>query len=389
MTRVIMAGGGIAGLACALAAAQAGYKAVVLEQTEVFEEVGAGIQMGPNGRRALEALGVWEHVAPQVVYPEGIRIRRASDGAELGFLPAGEAFKQRFGSTYQLVHRADLLQGLLEAARQAGAVELRTGFKVARFDATGEAVSVTGETGETIAGDGLAGTDGIRSAIRAQLLADGPPVFAGHMLYRALMDISQVPPGVDTANVNLWLHKGGHVVHYPVSGGRKFNIVASINESWDGKSLNKPSRGERLNAIFAHVAGPLRSVLEMPGKWLRWVGADRKPVNRWGQGRVTLAGDAAHPTLPYLASGAVMALEDAVILGQCLQAVAAENIQAALRAYERTRQPRTARIVKNSHRLAGIYHASQPLAFFRDRFIRFHTGQGGLERMAWLYSWQP
>ncbi len=387
MARIVIAGGGIAGIACALAAARAGHEAVVLEQAGAFEEVGAGIQMGPNGRRALEALGAWDAVAASVVYPEGIRIRRARDGAGLGRLPARGAFEARFGSTYQLIHRADLLAGLIEAAQAQGGITLRTGFQVREYKTCHDSVMVESVTAENLSGDLLIGADGIRSTVRARLLADGPPVFAGHILYRALVDITSVPDMVDKANVNLWLHKGGHVVHYPVSGGRKFNIVAAVNESWDGKRLNEPSRADILRKVFADVAAPLRALLDIPDTWLRWIGADRKPAARWGAGPVTLAGDAAHPTLPYLASGAVMALEDAVVLGRELAQNA--DMEKALRTYETARQPRTARIVKSSHRLAAVYHAGNPLAFFRDRMIRLTFGAHGLERMAWLYSWRP
>ncbi len=387
MARIVIAGGGVAGIACALAAARAGHEAVVLEQAGAFEEVGAGIQMGPNGRRALEALGAWDALAASVVYPEGIRIRRARDGATLGHLPARGAFETRFGSTYQLVHRSDLLSGLMEVARAQGGITLRTGFRVAGHEAGDGRVMVKSASGESLGGDLLIGADGIRSTVRARLLADGPPVFAGHVLYRALVDIASVPDMVDTGNVNLWLHKGGHVVHYPVSGGRKFNIVVAVNESWDGKRLNEPSRGDILRKVFANVAAPLQAVLDIPDTWLRWIGADRKPAARWGRGPVTLAGDAAHPTLPYLASGAVMALEDAVVLGREMAQEA--DMEKALRSYEAARQPRTARIVESSHRLAAVYHAGNPLAFFRDRVIRLFSGARGLERMAWLYSWRP
>jgi len=389
MTKVLIAGGGIAGLAAALAVARAGGAAIVLEQAEAFEEVGAGIQLGPNGRRALEALGAWELVKDQTVRPRGIRIMRAADGARLGSVPTDETFTARFGGTYQLVHRADLLGGLVAAAGGHDRIELRTGSRVDGFAPRDGRVRVHLDNGETLEGDVLIGADGIRSTVRAGLLADGPPAPAGHTLYRALVDMAQVPAGVDTGHVHLWLHAGGHVVHYPVSGGRKFNIVASVNEPWNGEPPSAPSRGERLARVFAGVAGPLRAVLELPEEWLRWVGGDRKPVQNWGKGAVSLIGDAAHPTLPYLASGAVMALEDAVVLGQCLRTAAAKNVQAALRAYERTRQPRTARIVNSSHKLAGIYHAGQPLAFLRDGFIRFSSGNRALERMAWLYSWRP
>ncbi len=388
MARFVIAGGGIAGIAAALALADKNHEITVLEQAPAFEEVGAGIQIGPNGRRALEALGVWEVLEPSVVFPHSIRIRRARDGATLGELPLGTTFANRFGTTYQVVHRANLLAALLKRAENDPRITLHTDSRVSFFRIDGDGMTVLLEGGGEHRGDVLIGADGIRSRIRAQLLDDGPPVFAGHVLYRALVDIDRVPPEVDTGSVNLWLHEGGHVVHYPVSGGRKFNIVAAVNENWHSEGWSEPSDGAILGMRFAGVAEELRSVLSLPDEWLRWAGADREPVARWGEGPVTLIGDAAHPTLPYLASGAMMALEDAVVLGQQVERHPSD-LPAALRACEKARQPRTARIVRSSHRLAGVYHAGPPLSFFRDAFIRMTSGRRGLERMAWLYDWRP
>ncbi len=388
MAGFVIAGGGIAGIAAALALAGRDHEVTVLEQAPAFEEVGAGIQIGPNGRRALEALGVWDALEPSVVFPHAIRIRRARDGATLGELPLGTTFANRFGTTYQVVHRADLLAALTEVAGADPRISLRTGSRVSCYRADEGGMTALLESGGEHSADVLIGADGIRSRIRAQLLDDGPPVFAGHVLYRALVDIDAVPAGTDTASVNLWLHEGGHVVHYPVSGGRKFNIVAAVNENWHSEGWSEPSDGAILGMRFAAVAEELREVLALPGEWLRWAGADREPVAHWGEGPVTLIGDAAHPTLPYLASGAVMALEDAVVLGRQVERHSAD-LPAALRAYEKARQPRTARIVRSSHRLAGVYHAGPPLSLFRDAFIRMTSGRRGLERMAWLYDWRP
>ncbi len=388
MADFVIAGGGIAGIAAALALAARNHEITVLEQAPAFEEVGAGIQIGPNGRRALEALDVWDALEPAVVFPQSIRVRRARDGAVLGELPLGTTFANRFGTTYQVVHRADLLAALVEVAESSPRINLRTGSRVSCYRANDGGMTALLEDGGEQDADVLIGADGIRSRIRAQLLDDGPPVFAGHVLYRALVDIEAVPSDVDTTSVNLWLHEGGHVVHYPVSGGRKFNIVAAVNENWHSEGWSEPSDGAILGMRFAAVAEELSEVLALPGEWLRWAGADREPVGQWGRGPVTLIGDAAHPTLPYLASGAVMALEDAVVLGQEVERSPA-NLPAALQAYEKARQPRTARIVRSSHRLAGIYHAGAPLSFFRDVFIRMTSGRRGLERMAWLYDWRP
>ena len=405
MAHFIVAGGGIAGLAAALACAHQGHKVTVLEQAPIIEEIGAGIQIGPNGRRALEGLGVWDLLRPRVVFPRAIRILRAKGGA-LAELPLSEPFQRMFDGTYQVVHRADLLDALFVEATQRPLIRIHTGRRVTGFTQDDRGVRVNieqeeadaegAEKHQTLTGDFLIGADGIRSRVREGLLHDGPPQFAGHVLYRALVDIDAVPEGVDLSSVHLWLHEGGHVVHYPVAAGEKFNIVAAVNESWESEGWSEPSDGAILRRVFKDVAPALEKVLSLPGQWLRWAGADREPVNTWGKGRVTLIGDAAHPTLPYLASGAVMALEDAVILGRKLAAIRSgereardEEIISALRAYEATRQPRTARIVKRSHALGRIYHAGPPLSLARDLFIRARSGTAGLRAMRWLYGWRP
>ena len=388
MGRMIIAGGGIAGLATGLAAARAGLEALIVEQAEGFLEVGAGIQLGPSGRRALEALGAWEAVSDSIFKPKAIRIRKAATGEDIGVIPLGAAFEKRFGASYQTIHRSDLLAGLLKTAREKEKITLRTGWRASVYTFTSEGVLLRARDGREEAAEALIGADGIRSVVRAQLLLDGPPVFAGHVLYRALMDTAEMPGTVDRENVNLWLHPGGHVVHYPVSAGRRFNIVASVNEERTGEGWSMPSRGEILARVFANAAAPLRAVLETPGTWLRWIGADRAPVDTWGEGPVSLTGDAAHPTLPYLASGAVMALEDAATLAGMLENAGNGDIARPLRAYEQARKGRTARIVRTSHRLAGVYHARPPVSFLRDQFIRFNSGRRGLERMAWLYDWR-
>ena len=388
MASLIVAGGGIAGLAAAIGAARAGHEVLVLEQAPAFTELGAGIQIGPNGRRALEELGAWEWLRHHVFFPRAIRIRRARSGGELGRVPLGEAFRRRFRGTYQVVHRADLLAALLAVAEEEPAITLKTASRVVAWQRRADAMSVRLEDGGQATARGLIGADGIHSRVRAQLLGDVRPRFSGHVLYRALVPMEEVPTVVDVRNVNLWLNPHGHVVHYPVKGGAALNIVAAVNECWNaGDTWGEPTQAEAVHRIFARACDELRAVLALPRQWMRWGGADRPPVTTWGTGALTLIGDAAHPTLPYLASGAVMALEDAVVLMRHL--AQHKDLAAAFRAYERERQPRTARIVNSSWRLARIYHATGLMAAGRDAFIRLTSGVASLERMAWLYDWRP
>ncbi len=388
MASLIVAGGGIAGLAAAKAAALAGHEVMVLEQARNFTELGAGIQIGPNGRRALEELDAWDWLRLHVFHPQAIRIRHGGSGRDIGRVPLGEGFRRRFRGTYQVVHRADLLAALLATVEEEPAVSLKTSARVTGFREQDGRVTVLLEDGTELRGDALIGADGIRSRVRAQLLGDRPPRLSGHVLYRALVEREEVPAGVDMENVNLWLNARGHVVHYPVKGGTMFNIVASVNEPWgDNDTWGEPSDAAVVKQVFANAADEVRAVLNTPRSWMRWGGADREPVSTWGRGLVTLIGDAAHPTLPYLASGAVMALEDAVVLMRHL--AQEKDLARAFRSYERERQPRTARIVNSSYKLSRIYHATGLMAAGRDVFIRLTSGPASFDRMAWLYDWRP
>ncbi len=388
MASLIVAGGGIAGLAAAIGAARAGHEVLVLEQAPRFSELGAGIQIGPNGRRALEELRVWPWLRHHVVHPKAIRIRRAATGVELGRMPLDASFRKRFGGTYQVVHRADLLAALLAAAEEEPAITLKTTSRVTGYEDIPGGITALLQDGSGVSARGLIGADGIFSRVRAQLLGDHPPRFSGHVLYRALIPRAEVPLMVDTGNVNLWLAVHGHVVHYPVKGGACLNIVASINERWQsGMNWGENTDAASMKRVFAKACDELQSLLRAPRRWMRWAGADRAPVNTWGAGPLTLIGDAAHPTLPYLASGAVMALEDAVVLMRHL--AQESSLAKAFRHYERERQPRTRRIVESSWKLARIYHAAGLMAAGRDAFIRLTSGPRSFERMAWLYDWRP
>ncbi len=389
MAELLIAGGGIAGLAAAIGAARAGHQVCVLERQAVFSELGAGIQIGPNGRRALEELGAWQWLQHHVVHPRAIRIRRAASGTVLSELPLDEPFRRRFRTTYQVVHRADLLAALLAAAEQESAITLHTDRMVMDWHQQQGRVVVSLQDGEERGADALIGADGIFSRVRARLLGEQPPRPNGHVLYRALVPRDEVPSTVDMQTVQLWLHPGGHVVHYPVKGGQAFNIIAAINQKMPSidEAWGRKTDASALHRVFSNVCDELHTVLEVPRQWMCWAGVDRPPAPRWSRGNVTLIGDAAHPMLPYLASGAVMALEDAVVLMRHL-AMHAEPAQ-AFAAYERERRPRTTRVVRAARRMGHIYHAPAPLALARDAVLRASTPARDLQRMAWLYDWRP
>lgn len=382
---IAIAGGGIGGLAAAIALARAGRRAVVFEQAEGFAEVGAGVQVGPNGARALQALGAWEALRNRTVEPRRIVVRDGSSGATLNEIGLGTAFAERYGAPYCVAHRGDVLAALLATARSLPRIELKTGVAVTGFDARDGGVTVHLE-GKAFGAEALVGADGLHSAVRGRLLGASPPEPAGHVLYRALVPIDAVPGGTETDCVALWLYPGGHTVHYPVSGGAYMNIVVAGETRSEPGGWGAPAAPAEVLTSVAEAVPALTALLQTPQDWRQWPAADRAPANRWGDGPVTLLGDAAHPVLPYLAQGAVMALEDAVVIGHCM--ATEPTIAQAFRAYESQRAPRVARLARASRRQGRVYHLGGPLRLARDAVMSAMPPGLFLAQLDWLYSWQ-
>ena len=384
---ILIAGGGIAGLASALALARESLPAKLFEQAPAFEEVGAGLQMSPNAVRALQRLGAWEAVAPACVIPDEIHVRDGLTGAILQRVRLGKTFEQQFGAPYRVAHRADLLGGLLATARQSPLIALATSSRIVSAANRNDGVSVALAAGTEQTGAALIAADGIRSTIRAALIGDGDPVDRAHVIYRALIPLDKVPSSIVPDAVTLWLYPGGHVVHYPVSNWRQFNVMAAVDGTLSNTSWSEPGSVTDLKQRFSEAAEPLYELLDAPRAWLKWAAADRNPITRWSDGAIALIGDAAHATLPYLAQGAAMSLEDACVLGSCLKA--ARDIPAALTNYANLRSARTARIQRESLKLGRLYHATGTTRQFRNAGLRLMPQSRFLGRLAWIYRWLP
>ena len=382
----LVAGGGIAGLAAALGLSCAGQSVRLFEQAESFEEVGAGLQMSPNGVRALMALGAWENVAPHCVIPTEIHVRDGISGGLLQRIRLGKPFEQRFGAPYRVCHRADLLQGLLASVLTKPEIELNTGHRVESANLAGSQATLHFAAAPPVPGRAIIAADGIGSALRQQVCGPVEPVFRGHAIFRALIPLKSVPPEIEADCVTLWLCPGGHVVHYPVSNWRNFNILAAADAEIVSSGWGEPKSDRDLLQYFPDIVEDLASLLQQPVSWLSWQAADLPELPAWSKDNLLLAGDAAHATLPYLAQGAVMALEDAVTLSGLLMA----GFDAGtFGRFEQQRKSRTAEVQERSRKLGKIYHAQGVIAAARNAALRLAGARLTARQTSWLYEWSP
>lgn len=376
----VIAGGGIGGLACAVALRRAGLDVTVLEQAPAFEEVGAGLQLTPNATRILRDFGLLPALEAVAVAPEALEVRDGQSGRLIASAPYAPA-TERYGAPFLVAHRADLLRVLAD-----GAAALGTRFEL---DAAVEGVEVSEDMAVALAtrdgepllvkGDILVGADGVRSVVRAQLGGSATPVFAGRLAYRAICPSKPAPHPV----VRLYLGADAHLVTYPVRGGVTTNIVAVVKMDSPVARWSEPGEASTVHAAFAGWCREVRDLLAAAEAYRCWGLYDLDPLPRWGMGRATLLGDAAHAMLPFLAQGAAQAIEDAAILARTL--AGADAAEPALRAYETARRPRTARIQKEARTSGGIYHLAGPARLARDAVISL-TGSHLLDRYSWLYE---
>ena len=382
---ILIAGGGIAGIASALGLRRSGRESRVFEKAGAFETVGAGLQIGPNAVKALKYLGVWDEVASAAFAPPAILIRDGHSGRVLQEIALGLEFEKRFGEPYRVIHRADLLAGLVSRAKADPQIELVTGAGVKAFADKGGFVEIETAIGSQ-RGEALLGADGIRSLVRSAIGRDGKLQRHEQILFRALTPLDNFPPD-PLAAITLWLCRRGHVVHYPVRGGRALNVVAAVTGRWDSEAWSAPADRQELLAHFGRLHAELFHILAISAPWQKWAAADLIPPQSWSRNRATLVGDAAHAALPYLAQGAAMALEDGVALARCAQR--ADSIAEAFTAYEALRQQRTRRIAEASLRLSRVYHAGGLLRTARNAVLRLTKPEGFLDRMAWIYGFDP
>ena len=387
MARLIIAGGGIAGLAAAISAASNGYTVVVLERQPDFRELGAGIQLAPNAFRALEHLGVADQVRARSVFIDELRLMDAVSGDQIARMNLGDDFRERFGQPYAVVHRGDLYEPLLRACREHPAITLRGDCRVTGYQLEPEGVSVRLASGERIFAAGLVGADGLRSQVRGQLLGDGPPRLSGHTIYRSVVPMANVDVQLRSNSATLWAGPGYHMVHYPIAHAASLNLAITIDDGAQQEVIGRPVTSEQVLARFPTAHPGILELLRLAPEWHSWVLCDRDPVPSWTDGPVVLLGDAAHPMLQYAAQGAAMALEDAVGLDAVLSQ--SSDLVEIFAAFTTLRSSRVARIQLLSRQIGDeIYHPTGAVAHERDRWFGELTDRDQLDQVSWLYGYE-
>ena len=391
---VIIAGGGIGGLTAALALARCGFRVTVLEQAQRLEETGAGIQLSPNATRTLIALGLDDALRPLAVAPSALHVMNAVTGREIVRIPLGKVAEDRYGAPFWLLHRGDLLGTLAGAASRQLGITIKFDRQVQDFvihsnGITVSALSATGMADER--GFAVLAADGLWSSLRGQLGDSTPPRFTGRAAWRGSVTARDVRAEFREPAVHLWIAPDAHLVHYPVKAGHLINIVVITADR--GSLAPDRSKPARRADLLSHLNDndwvmPARTLIRLPQAWQKWPLYDRRPLKQWSRGPVGLLGDAAHPMLPYLAQGAAMAIEDAVVLADCF-ARQPDDPARALQAYCSARRGRTGKLQLLSARNGARYHFGRPRAWLRDAAMRTMGGTALLKHYDWIYRWRP
>ncbi|MCB8822668.1 FAD-dependent oxidoreductase [Microvirga rosea] len=380
-------GAGIGGLTTALTLARLGHEVTLVERRTGFTEVGAGLQLSPNASRILLELGLGAALRRVVTEPERVRIRTLRTGREIGRIALGDFMRGRFDAPYWVVHRADLQTVLLDAVRSLPNIRIVMGRTVEGVVDGPDDASLTmtsSQSRDTLTADAVIGADGVWSKLRHSLGDTAAPTFRNAIAWRTTIERHLAPAELAGNETGLWLGPKGHVVHYPVAGGRLINIVAIEKSDTPVEGWAAPGQREALLTHYRSAAPLLRELLAGAGEWLRWSLFDH-PVGPMAKGRIALLGDAAHPVLPFLAQGAALAIEDAALLGTLVRDPRSDIVQ-SLKTYEQGRRDRAKKVQEQARRNGQIYHARNLVAFGRDRVIR-HLGPVGMtERYAWLYG---
>jgi salicylate hydroxylase len=375
---IAVAGAGIAGLTASLCLARQGFPATVYENADSFHEIGAGIQLSPNAMHVLSRIGLDELVMAQAIEPEAIDIRDGPTATALTSIPLRQECRQRYGAPYLVVHRADIMQVLLNAAHAEPLIRIRTGSAVGSVYPASDRIAFS-VNGEDIQADILLAADGVHSSIRKAMTGQAAQAL-GKTAWRATLSDPDYDDVVAANRTGLWLGRGAHLVHYPLRAGRELNLV-----------LIGDAEAESPHFLLDHFHASIRR-LASPARWTPWPLLQVDPSAAWVNNRVVLLGDAAHAMLPTAAQGGAQAIEDAFVLAQCLARHLPERAgdpASALARWEQARKPRVERIVRQANRNLDIYTMGGVAAAGRNLAIRLISGKQHLARFDWLYGWKP
>ena len=383
---ILIVGAGIGGLTAAAFLLKKGHKVRVFEQAPQLGEVGAGIQMSANAVKVLDELGLRPVIEPLAVRPKSFEFRRFDDGELLHTIPLGPTHEARHGKPYFQIHRADLHAALVAAVRALDAGAITVNARVVGVEEGVDGVKVTLADGQVVGGDLVVGADGIKSVVRKFVLGDDEPRFTGQVAWRCTVPTARIPVELRTDLVStIWCGPRNHAVTYYLKNGELLNFVGCVENDDREESWTARRPWEELDADYAGWHPMVRAVIDRVDKdqCFRWALNNRVPSMQWSSGRITMLGDAVHATLPYMAQGAAMAIEDGAVLARALELDM--PLAARLRAYERHRAPRTARVVDESTEMGELYHISNA----DEMRQAFHDRNIARSRNEWLYPYDP
>ena len=387
--KALVAGGGIGGVTAALCLIDAGIDVELFERNDASGEIGAGIQISPNGVKVFERLGLKPALDAIAFRPEALEMRLGASGAQLFSIPMRDEAVRRYGAPYYHVHRADLMSVLAGALRERAPNAVRFGKDIQAFAQSSNDVELVFADGARARGDVLVGADGIHSRVREQMLGTAPARFTGNVAWRLVVPANVLPKNLVPPTACVWVGPGRHAVTYYLRRGELVNFVGVVERAdWQTESWTEQGDRAQLAADFAGWAKPIAAIVAEAAQCYRWALFDRDPLATWHEGRVALLGDACHPMLPFLAQGAVMAIEDAWVLSRALQSK--PGIEDALAAYEAARKPRTTRVQKGARAQTGLYHKrglAAQIATYGPIWLAANLAPSFVHaRQDWLYS---